>query len=47
MMITGNDGISYYKKNGHYFSNSGWLERQISKEQYDKGIQKALSELNN
>ena len=44
MMFTGNDGVSYYKRGKKYFSNSGWLEREITKEEYEAAIKRILAE---
>lgn len=38
MMYIDNHGISYYKRKGRYFKNSGWLEREITKEEYEQAI---------
>ena len=38
MMYTNNAGISYYKRGKKYYSNSGWLEREITKAEYDKAL---------
>lgn len=45
MMFTGNDGVSYYKIGKKYFSNSGWLEREITKEEYEAAIKRIMNEL--
>lgn len=34
-MITNSKGISYYQRGNKYYSNTGWLEREISKEEYE------------
>lgn len=36
LMWTNAKGISYYNKGNRYFSNSGWLEKEISKEEFIK-----------
>lgn len=46
IMYTNNAGISYYKRGKHYFKNSGWLEREISKDEYDEAIRLFNSEIN-
>jgi len=45
MMYTNNAGISYYKRGKHYFKNSGWLEREINKEEYEQAICIILKEM--
>lgn len=45
MMFTGNDGVSYYKRCKKYFSNSGWLEYEITKEEYEEAIKRIMNEL--
>lgn len=34
-MLTNDKGISFYKVGKYYYKNSGWLEREISKEEYE------------
>ena len=38
MMYTNSAGVSYYKHGKKYYSNSGWLEREITKADYDKAL---------
>lgn len=45
MMYTNNKGVSYYKIGKKYFSNTGWLEREISKEEYDYQVTLIMQEL--
>ena len=33
-MWTNSKGVSYYKRGNKYFSNSGWLEREISEKEF-------------
>lgn len=42
-MFTNSAGVSFYKSNGKYYRNSGWLEVEISKEEYEKGINEVLT----
>lgn len=44
-MITNGKGISYYRQGNKYYSNTGWLEREISKEEFDREVEKAFKEL--
>ena len=39
-MYTNSKGISYYKRGKKYYCNSGWLEREITKEEYVKELLK-------
>lgn len=41
-MITNSEGISFYQKGKKYYSNSGWLEREISYELFEKEVKKAM-----
>ena len=38
-MYTNSKGISYYKRGKSYYRNTGWLEVEITKEEYDKEIE--------
>ena len=38
IMYTNNAGVSYYKRGKKYYSNSGWLEQEITKAEYDKAL---------
>ena len=38
-MFTNSKGISYYQRKGKYFKNSGWLEKEITKEEFEREIQ--------
>ena len=44
-MITNSKGISYYQKGNKYYSNSGWFEREISYELFEKEVNKAKAAL--
>ena len=39
LMYTNKQGISFYKKGNRYYKNTGWREVEISKEEYEKGIE--------
>lgn len=43
MMYTNNNGVSYYKRGKKYYCNSGWLEKEITKEEY---VNELLKEAN-
>ena len=45
LMYTDSKGISYYQKGNRYFSNTGWLEREITKEEYEKHTKNPLMDL--
>lgn len=45
MMITNNEGVSYYQKGKKYYSNTGWLEREISKDEFEKKVEESFKEL--
>ena len=45
MMITNSKGVSYYQKGNKYYSNTGWLEREISYELFEKEVNKAKAEI--
>lgn len=38
IMYTNEKGVSYYQKGNRYFSNTGWIEREITKEEYLRNI---------
>jgi hypothetical protein len=44
-MYTNQKGVSYYKLYGRYFSNTGFLEVEISKEEYETEVSKAMEEI--
>lgn len=44
-MITNNKGISYYQIGKKYYSNTGWLEKEISKTEFEEKVIEALKEL--
>ena len=44
MMITNSEGVSFYQKGNKYYSNTGWLEREISYELFEKELNKAISQ---
>ena len=39
-MWTNSKGVSYYTRGKKYYKNTGWLEREITKEEYKKDIEK-------
>ena len=39
-MWTTRKGISYYKRNKKYYKNTGWLEIEISKEEFEENYGK-------
>ena len=43
-MYTNSKGISYYKRKGRYFRNTGWLEREITKEEYENALKEGDNE---
>ena len=45
MMITNSEGVSFYQKGNKYYSNTGWLERKISYELFEKELNKAISQM--
>ena len=45
MMITNSKGVSYYQKGNKYYSNTGWLEREISYELFEKEVIKFKAEI--
>lgn len=45
MMITNSKGVSYYQKGNKYYSNTGWLEREISYELFEKEVNKAKAQI--
>lgn len=45
MMITNSEGVSYYQKGNKYYSNTGWLEREISYELFEKELNKAIAQM--
>lgn len=45
MMITNSEGVSYYQKGNKYYSNTGWLEREISYELFEKELNKAITQM--
>lgn len=45
MMITNSEGVSFYQKGNKYYSNTGWLEREISYELFEKELNKAISQM--
>ena len=45
MMITNSEGVSFYQKGNKYYSNTGWLEREISYELFEKELNKAISQV--
>lgn len=44
IMHTLRSGVSYYKIKGCYYRNSGFLEVEITKEEYDEAIEKFYTE---
>ena len=40
-MITNSKGVSYYQRGNKYYSNTGWLEREISYELFEKDVNNA------
>lgn len=44
-MITNSKGVSYYQKGNKYYSNTGWLEREISKAEFEEKVDQAFKEL--
>ena len=44
-MITNSNGISYYQKGNKYYSNNGWLEREINYEVFEREVNKAKSQI--
>ncbi len=44
-MITNKLGISYYQIGKKFYSNSGWLEREISKSEFEKEVRKTVKEI--
>ena len=45
MQITNSNGVSYYQKGNKYYSNTGWLEREISFELFEKEVNKAKTQI--
>ena len=45
-MITNDKGISYYQIGRKYYSNTGWLEREITKSEFEQKVKEAIAELN-
>ena len=45
MMITNSEGVSFYQKGNKYYSNTGWLEREISYELFEKELNKAIAQM--
>ena len=43
-MITNSKGISYYQRGKKYYRNTGWLEVEISKQEFDVEVEKAFKE---
>ena len=43
-MITNRQGISYYQKGNKYYSNSGWIEREITKSEFEEKVEQAIKE---
>ena len=43
-MITNSKGVSYYQKGNKYYSNTGWLEKEISKADFSQEQYEALNE---
>lgn len=43
-MYTGKDGVSYYKRGAKYYSSTGWLEHEITKDVYESNVKRILSE---
>jgi hypothetical protein len=39
-MWTNSKGVSYYKRGKKYFKNTGWLEREISENEYKKELER-------
>ena len=44
-MITNNQGVSYYQIWKKYYSNTGWLEREITKEEFEAKVKEAFEQL--
>lgn len=44
-MITNSKGVSYYQKGNKYYSNTGWLEKEITKDEFDKNVEQAFKEV--
>ena len=44
-MITNNKGISYYQRGKKYYKNTGWLEQEITKEEFNTEVEKAFHEI--
>ncbi len=44
-MITNKQGISFYQIGKKYFSNTGWLEREISKTEFEEKVKEAIEEI--
>jgi len=44
-MYTGQNGVSYYKVGNRYYSNSGWLEREITKLEYEENVNRINDEI--
>lgn len=40
LMYINKQGISFYKKGNRYYKNTGWREVEISKEEFEKGIER-------
>ena len=45
-MITNGKGVSYYQLGKKYYRNTGWLQVEISKDEFDIEVEKAFNELN-
>ena len=44
-MITNSKGISYYQRGKKYYRNTGWLEVEISKQEFDVEVEKTFKEV--
>lgn len=44
-MITNSKGVSYYQKGNKYYSNTGWSEKEITKDEFDKNVEQAFKEV--
>jgi len=44
-MITNSKGVSYYQRGNKYYSNTGWLEKEISKAEFEEKVEQAFKEL--
>lgn len=46
-MYTDEKGVSYYKRGNKFFSNTGWLEREISEKEFKAKTSNPIMDLYN